>query len=543
LSFRGSTLRLTGGQAIVKGLESEGVEVVFGLPGLHVLGLYDALYDSGIRHVLVRHEQSAAFMADAYSRVTGEVGVCIMTTGPGVTNATTAIAEAYCDSSPILVIAGQIPSDLIDKDKGVLHEIKQLPIFNSITKWSKRILEVNEIPLLIHRAFRKLREERPRPIYLEVPCDVLEKAEDVNFSYENGFRNTLSGNSNSICEASNLLLKSKFPVIFAGGGVLRSNATSELIALAESLSAPVITSLMGKGAMPEDHPLSLGCASNREVIGDVLSKADTMLAVGVRFSAMSTWDWTMKVPDNLIHIDIDEKEIGKNYPAKVGIVGDAKLILNRILTKIKSKNKVDRDGWVHYVSKIKSEWESKLLSSHRVEIKALMEVRRELNRDAIIAADPTIPVYWMLKYFPVYHPRTFLYPAGYRSIGFGLPAGIASKIAFPRRQVLCVCGDGGFMMVCQELATAVENGVNLPIIVYNNKGYGVIKYVQKVRYGGRYIGVDLHNPDFAKFAESFGANGVLVESLSQLRESVREALRSDKPTVIDLRIPFEFPKN
>jgi len=532
---------MTGGQAVVKTLEKEGTNIVFGLPGVHILGIYDALYDSKIRHVLVRHEQSAAFMADAYSRATGKVGVCLTTMGPGATNAVTALATAYCDSSPVLLITGQIPSKLVGKGKGALHEVDQLSIIRPLTKWNKCVKKVEDIPPVIHQAFKSMKLERPRPVQIEIPIDILEAAGEVDFAWQEDVLQKPSGSPEAIEDAVLLLANSRAPVILAGGGVLRSGATQELIKTGETLSAPIITTIMGKGALPDDHPLSLGCLARGGPIEEVLAEADVVLALGTRFSATSTKNWTIKFPEKLIHVDIDETEIGKNYTTKIGIVGDAKLVLQRAISQLKNRVQVARTGWLDRAMNVKRRMRSELESSERTEIRTVLEIRKVLDRDAIVAADVTIPAYWMVRIFEVYQPGTFLYPAGYVAMGFGLPAAIASKLAYPERQVVALCGDGGFMMTCQELATAVENNVNIPIIVYDNQGYGVLKYVQKLKFSSRHIGIDLKNPDFLRFAETFGAKGLEVDALNQLKPCLEEALKSDKPTVIDMRLTFDPP--
>ncbi|MEM2111703.1 MAG: thiamine pyrophosphate-binding protein [Candidatus Bathyarchaeia archaeon] len=532
---------MTGGQAVIKALEKEGTSILFGLPGVHVLEIYDALQDSEIRHILVRHEQSAAFMADAYSRVTGKVGVCLATTGPGATNTVTAIATAYCDSSPVLLITGQIPSSLIGKNKGALHEVDQLSIIKPLTKWNKCIRKVTDIPLTIHQAFKSMNIERPRPIQLEIPIDILEATDEIDFVSLKDVWEKPSGNAEAIKEAARLLANSRSPIILAGGGVLRSGASEEIITIADALSAPVITTIMGKGVIPEDNPLSLGCLARGGSIEEILAEADIVLALGTRFSATSTRNWKVKFPETLIHVDIDETEIGKNYAVKIGVVGDVKVVPQRMLHQLKKSIRTPRTEWLNRAMDIKRRMKSELEFSNRPEIRTVLEIRKILKRDAIVAADVTIPAYWMARIFETYQPGTFLYPAGYVAMGFGLPAAIASKIAYPERQVVAFCGDGSFMMTCQELATAVENNVNIPIVIYNNQGYGVLKYAQKIMFSSRYMGVDLTNPNFIRFAEAFGVKGLKVDGIDQLKSCLKEALKSDEPTVIETRLPFDPP--
>jgi len=276
-------------------------------------------------------------------------------------------------------------------------------------------------------------------------------------------------------------------------------------------------------------------------IEEVLRKADVMLAVGTRFSSLSMRHWSLKVPENLIHVDIEHEEIGKNYPAKVGVVGDAKSVLQQIAKRLRSMPRINRSDWGRLCKELKDSVWKELKTSHPTEVEAVMKIRSVLERNAIVAADTTILSYWMQRLFPVYEPRTFLYPFGYVAMGYALPAAIASKIAFPQRQVIAVCGDGGFMVTCQDLATAVEHKLCIPILLYDNESFGILKHFQDRYFGGRHIGVDLSNPDFAKFADSFGAKALMVNSLDQIGPCLTEALQSNLPTVIDIRMSLSPP--
>jgi len=535
-------VRLTGGQLVVRCLENAGVKTIFGIPGVNVLDVYDALYDSSIRHVLVRHEQSAAFMADAYARVTGEPGVCLTTAGPGLTNAITGLATAYSDSRPVLALAGEISSNLIGKEKGVLHEIDQTSTAKPVTKQAHCVLDAAEIARAIQRALVDLKTGRPRPVYVGLPDNVLEATGDFQLSEEKPCATVTSEPDEELVEAaSSLLSQSRFPVILAGGGVVAAEASPELIRIAELLSAPVVTTINGAGSIPGDHPLFLGRSRLPKVVDRVFETADVMLAVGTRFSSLSMSRWKLRIPKNLIHVDIDAQVIGKNYPPKIGIRGDAKPILHRISEKLKSMPKVEKSSWIRTVEELKASAWTELKNSHPTEMKAVMDIRSALERDAIVAADTTILSYWMQRVFPVYEPRTFLYPFGYAAMGYALPAAIASKIAFPDRQVVAVCGDGGFMITCQDLATAVENNTNIPIILHNNGGFGILRHIQRERFKQRHIGVDLRNPDFMKLAESFDAKGYRVETPDQMRPVLENALHSDRPTIVEIRMSFSPP--
>lgn len=536
--------RSTGGRLVVRCLENAGVSVIFGIPGVNILEVYDALYDSRIRHVLVRHEQSAAFMADAYARVTGKIGVCLTTAGPGLTNALTGLATAYSDSMPVLVLTGEISSDLVGKEKGVLHEIDLSSLVGPVTKQAYCVLKAEEIPQIVQRAFRDLEAGRPRPVCIRLPDNVLEATCDFELAEGVSFiKATPKLDEKAIEDASNLLSKSLFPVIFAGGGVVAADASIELARVAELLSAPVVTTVNGAGSIPEDHPLFLGRSRSGNIVGEVFGRADAMLAVGTRFSSLSMNRWRLKVPENLIHVDMDPQVIGRNYPVKIGICGDAKQALQLLLEKLGEMPRVDRSGWIRTVQALKASGWRELRNSHPTEVEAVMAIRSALNRNAIVTADTTILSYWMQRIFPVYEPRTFLYPFGYAAMGYALPAAIASKITFPQRQVVAVCGDGGFMVTCSDLATAVENNVNIPIIIHNNGGFGILKHIQHEHYEQRYIGVDLRNPDFIKLVESFGAKGQRVETVDQIEPALKDALSCDVPTIIEIRVSLTPPSS
>jgi len=522
-------------------LESSGVQIVFGMPGVNVLHIYDALRDSSIRHILVRHEQSAAFMADAYARATGKPGVCLTTAGPGLTNALTGIATAYSDSIPVLVLAGEISSSLIGKGKGVLHETDQTSLLRPVTKRSVCVLSAADIPKVMSQVFQDLTSGRPRPVYVGLPDNIVESTVDLQPLGHSRSKVTPADQVESIEAAVRLLSQSRSPIILAGGGVVSASASLELVEIAESLTAPVVTTVMGAGSIAGDHPLFLARSRTPKVVDEIFKKADVMLAVGTRFSSLSMSHWALKVPKNLIHVDVDPEVIGRNYRPKIGIQGDAKSVLHQISNGLRSKPQADRSHWKKTVEALRAlEWK-KLESSHPTEVKIVMDIRAALERNAIVAADTTILSYWMQRIFPVYEPRTFLYSFGYAAMGYGLPAAMASKIAFPERQVVAVCGDGGFTLSCQDLATAVENRVNIPIVVHNNGGFGILRHIQRTRFRQRYIAVDLRNPDFVKFAESFDAQGIRVEAPAEVAPVLSEALRADQPTIIEFNVSLHPP--
>ena len=526
--------KMTGGQAIVRSLEAEGLNVVFGVPGVHNLYIYDALLDCpGVRHILTRHEQGAAFMADGYARASGQIGVCLTVTGPGVTNAFTAIAEAYSDSSPVLSITSQVNSKYIGKGKGILHELKDQPgVFESITAQSQRLTEVSRIPEVVHSAVKMMRTQRPRPIHLEVPEDVLAAVGKVEIAGKEEYEREGS-HPTAVEEAAQCLMEAQQLLIYAGGGVIRSGASPELLRLAELFQSPVLTSGMGKGAIPEDHPLALGTAWIPRVdVPEIVRKADVVLAVGTRFTAEFTSGFTLPLPKQLIQIDIDEGEIGKNYPVKVGLVGDAKKTLQQVLKSLDKSEIKPRLQFLAEMQELKRRMRQEMERSNN-ELPVMKEIRAVLPRDTIICGD--MMMFWVetLALFPVYEPGTFLFPWGYGTIGFSFPAAIGAKVACPERPVVAMCGDGAFMYTCQELATAVKYGISVPLILFNDNCYANIKQQQIDRFG-RCSEVDLVNPDFVRFAESFGANGVRIEGLSDLKPAIEKALEADGPTIIEI---------
>ena len=545
---------MTGGKLIIECLKAHGVKVIFGMPGGHTTGIYDALYDENqIRHILVRNEQAGAFMADGYARVTGEVGVCLTTAGPGATNASTGIAAAYSDSIPVLLISGLVMSDAADAEKGCYHEMDQLSFFKPITKWNARAETVNDIPKVLDKAFEMLKTGRPRPVHIEVPIDVIAAKTDssIEITARQKRKKTCPILSpRSISEASEILSNSELPLIISGGGVVSADASEELIELAELLNAQVITTPMGKGAIPADHPLHAGLTWHQltadlggmqDMVSPLPGLSDAVLAVGCRFTQLATGNWVLEMPENLIQIDIDKTEIGKNYPVKVGIVADAKVALQQLIKELKKRDL--RVTWNFFFSaKNSSDWESiraQIPQPERwaMEYWDIIPLLREiLKRDAIVAADITRPGYMMLANFDVYQPRTFLHSVTFIALGHGFPAALGAKVAYPEKQVVAVCGDGGFMMTCQEMATAVQHGINVVTIVINDNALTAIKSLQDRHYGGRNIAIDLQNPDFVKLVECFGARGLRVKKIEEFKPTMIEALNAGVPVLVEIVI-------
>jgi len=538
---------MTGGQLLVECLIRHGVDVVFGIPGAHTISIYDALYrHPKIKHILVRHEQSAALMADGYARSTGKPGVCCVTTGPGVTNAATGLAVAHSDSIPVLLISSQVHSETARKWRGLFHAMDQLALTKPITKWNARIERPAQIPEVIASAFHTLMNGRRGAGHVEVPLNVLQE----EFEFEDSMLEAQSVDSNSdtlnnspeIRRAAQLLHAAKRPLILAGGGVIAAEASNELIEVAELLQAPVLMSPMGKGAIPADHPLCGGMTftwvtadlrNMEKSVSPLATLADAALAVGFRFSQLATVNYTLPVPESLVQIDVDPVEIAANYDVTVGILSDARLALGQLrdALKIGGSESAPRLPWKPDSVRTPKQIDVGPASHPPVD---WWELREVLKRDAIVAADIVRSGYALVGQFPVYQPRTFMHSASFIAMGHAFPAALGAKLAFPNRQVVSVSGDGCFLMTGQELATAVQYGINVVAIVINDRCLTGIAALQDAQYGGRREAVDLVNPDFVRFAESFGALGLRVTTPNEFKPALEKALQVERPALIEI---------
>lgn len=538
-------MKMRGAKAMLESLKREGVDVMFGIPGGSVIPLYDEIYDSDIRTLLMRHEQAAAHAADGYARVSGDVGVCISTSGPGATNLVTGIATAFLDSSPIVAFTGQVPRSMIGKDS--FQEADSVGITMPITKHNFQFYSVEEIPYTIKKAFKIARSGRPGPVLIDVPKDVQEKEADMKFPKDvdiKGYNPNVTGHPKQIKKAVDLLLSAQRPIALVGGGVIISGASKELMDFVEMLGLPVVTSLMGKGAFPEDHPLALGMIGmhGRKAGNFAISDADVIIAIGCRFSDRTTGNVNCFAPEaQLIHVDIEAAEIGKNVPCHVPVVGDAKQVLKEMI-KIAAVKAKKHPEWTAKVKQFKKEFQPKMdyddvpLMPQRV-IKEIMEV---ISGDDIVVTEVGQCQMWAAHFLSRTKSRTFISSGGLGTMGFGFPAAIGAKIAKPERNVIDIAGDGSFMMNCQELATTVVEDVPVVVAVMNNHYLGMVRQWQELFFDRRYSGVDLGEvPDYLKLADAFGANGIRVEKPGDIRESVKEAFDSGRPTVIDFVVKRE----
>ncbi|MBM4240494.1 MAG: acetolactate synthase large subunit [Euryarchaeota archaeon] len=538
---------MKGGEAIIKSLTDEGVDVVFGYPGGVLLPLYDVIYDSDLRHILVRHEQCAAHAADGYARASGKVGVCIATSGPGATNLVTGIATAYMDSSSIVALTGQVVTPLIGKD--AFQEVDTLGITIPITKHNFQPMTPQELPSVIKSAFYIAGTGRKGPVVVDLPKDVqeleMEFEDDIKIDLP-GYKPTTKGHPLQIKRAAELIVNSSKPVILAGGGIIASNSFSELFRLSETIVAPVTTTLLGKGSFPEDHPLSLGMLGmhGRKTANLIVDDCDCLIAVGCRFSDRTTGnvaEFARKA--KIIHIDIDPAEIGKNVDVDVPIVGDAKIILENLVEEIKRIKRGERTKeWLNYVKNFKKSWIPRM-SFDDVPLKpqqVIKEIWETLSEDTIVTTDVGQNQMWMAHYYTSKRPRKFISSGGLGTMGFGFPAAMGAKVAKPEEDVVAVCGDGGFLMVSQDLATVREYDIPVVICILDNRYLGMVAQWQRLFYDERLSHTHLGDvPDFVKLAESYKVNAERVEKPGQLRETLSDALKSGEPTLIDIIIDAE----
>ena len=542
-------MEMLGSEALIKALEKEGVDVVFGLPGGANLPIYDALVDANLRHILVRHEQSAAHMADGYARIKRKAGVCFATSGPGATNLITGIATAYADSSPMIAVTGQVPLAMIGKD--AFQETDIIGVANPCTKYAFQPRAAAEIPDTVKKAFYIAESGRPGPVLIDIPKDVQQAREDVFFPEMikvRGYSPIVDADLSQLERAVQTMLKAERPIIMAGGGGILSGAFSELQAMAELLMAPVVTTFKGKGSFPENHPLAMGPIGmhGHPEANKIIIEADCIVAVGARFSDRSVGRFDeFGKGMTIIHLDVDPAEIGKNKAADIAVVGDVKASL-RTAVKMLAKHKVVKrssdDPWLkrrkelvdYYADTIK-DYPRELTAK-----KALKKLREVLPSDAIVTTEVGQCQMWASLHFDVISPGTFFSSTGLGTMGFGFPASIGAKAAKSQSTVVDIAGDGSFNMTENSLAVSVLE--KLPVIVFlmNNYMLGMVAQWQRTFYKRRYMGVHQQScPDYVKLAEAYGAQGIRAQSMEELERAIRKALTNDVATVIDIAIDPE----
>jgi acetolactate synthase-1/2/3 large subunit len=514
---------MTGGEAVIRALAEYGVELVFGIPGTHTLELHRHLTANGIRHVTPRHEAGGGYAADGYARVTGRPGVVLCTSGPGVINAATAAATAYADSVPLLILSPSMPTDVEGRDTGFLHEGKnQGAAMDALVAWSRTATDPDDAVNAIHTAFAHFTSNRPRPVHVQIPFDVLQGGQ-TPLSREarpqaNHGAATTSGGSDPLEVGRGLLADAEQPVVVAGGGARGADLAA--------LGMPVITTVNGKGVLDERHPLSLGASIRLRAAQRYLAEADVVLAIGTELGESDLWG-EMPALQRVIRVDIDPAQRDKNVGAHVAITGDAREVVQALVS--------DREP--AQLNGVRDAIRDEALQDGAPWLPLMGALDEALGDDGILAGDSTQAAYYGAVHFlPMDARRRFIYPTGYATLGYALPAAIGAKLAAPDRPVIALIGDGGLLFTVAELATAAELGIPLPVVVPNNSGYGEIRD-QMVDAGIEPVGVDLNTPDLPKLGEAFGGAGVRVEHAGALGPVLRAALERPGPTVIEVPAP------
>jgi acetolactate synthase-1/2/3 large subunit len=521
--------RMTGGEALVQSLYREGIRVVFGLPGVQLYGVMAALRDEPrIRFITTRHEQATSYMADGYARAGGDIGTGLVVPGPGLLNSTAGLSTAYSASSPVLMLSGQIPREQIGKNVGLLHEVNdQQDCIAPITKWRRRVLHVPEIPAAVREAFTQLRTGRPRPVELEMPPETMEEDGDADLlpATEAG---RAAAPAPDIARAVEMLLASKNPIIYAGGGANLSGAHEALRAVAEHLQAGVASSAEGKGAVSDLSDLSLGAAFWRDSpLRAAIHAADVVLAVGSRLALV-----TFAPGQRIVQIDVDPEEIGRNHKNTVGLVGDARLTLEALLEKLRAASpprpsrKAEREALRAEIA---------ALMTQEPQAAILRSLRSGCPEDTILVAGMTQIGYYSRPFWPTYAPRTYITSSYSGNLGYEYPVALGAKVARPDKPVVAVIGDGGFLFNAQELATAVQHKINVVAVVFNDDAYGNVARDLDEDWGGNF-GAALHNPDFMKLADAYGVHGLRAKEPTEVGRLVKEAIGLERPVLIEVPV-------
>jgi acetolactate synthase-1/2/3 large subunit len=533
----------TGAKILVESLQREGVEIIFGYPGGVVLPIYDELYNSSLRHILVRHEQAAAHAADGYARASGRVGVCLATSGPGACNLVTGIATAYMDSVPIVALTGQVPTNLLGND--AFQESDITGITMPITKHNYLVKDAADLGRVVKEAFYIAGTGRPGPVLIDIPKDVSTKVikeppvpEKVILR---GYNPTYRGHRRQIEKALQLIATAERPVIYAGGGVILSNASGELVDFATQLGIPIATTLMGIGCIPGDHPLNLGMLGmhGTEYANFAITESDVLFSIGVRFDDRVTGKTDTFAPHaKIIHIDIDPAEIGKNKRVDVPVVGDVKAVLQDMLSMLKKNG--HKDAWLKKIKHWKQHHPLKCPDDGRLHPQFVIRQMSELlGGDAIIVSEVGQNQMWTAQHYCFKNPRSWITSGGLGTMGYGLPAAMGAHFARPDLPVFDVAGDGSIQMNIQEFGTISHNKIPVKIAILNNRFLGMVRQWQELFYDRRYSFTELPPVEFVKIANAYGIEGVKVESPDGVMPALTAALDCDGPFVMDFRIERE----
>ncbi len=545
-------MKKTGSQILLECLQQEGVDTVFGYPGGTVINIYHDIADYPIHHILTRHEQAAVHAADGYARTTGKVGVAIATSGPGATNTVTGIATAYMDSVPMVIITGQVPTPLIGND--AFQEVDIIGITRSITKHNYLVQDIKDLSRIVKQAFYIARTGRPGPVLIDLPKDI--QVASAKFEYPEkvelrGYKPTYSGNARQMEKAARMILASRKPVLYVGGGATGADASEDLLAFAEMTQAPVTTTLMGMASFPQRHPQALGMLGMHGTYyaNMAVTNSDLLIAVGARFDDRVTGKIASFAPHaKIIHIDIDPTSIKKNVRVDLPIVGDLKDVLQKLSVTLGERREelaamVDGSaGWRTEIADWKSSHPMGYQASDTIiKPQYVIEQLRELTADdAIITTEVGQHQMWTAQFFSFSQPRTFLTSGGLGTMGYGLPAAVGAQAAFPERQVIDISGDGSFQMNSQELATLVQYKLPVKIAILNNNYLGMVRQWQEMFFDRRYSETTMELPiDFVKLAEAYGATGLRATRPEEVGEVIRKALATPGPVLMEFKVDRE----
>ena len=539
--------RMSGAQAITESLKVHQVDTIFGIISVHTLDLFDVLFDDqdNLRFIGCRQELGAGFMADGYARATGKPGVLLTSTGPGAADSVGALGEAYYSSSPVLELTTNVEQEYVNSGKLSTHETKdQLGMFKAVTDWNAFIDQIESIPDHMVEAFQRFQARRPRPIELELPTDLLGKQAEVEVLSPRE-PDIPQGDPVMVERALDALLKAKRPVIFVGEEVQSLGGTEEIIRLAETLGAPIVTGDGAKGAIPEDHPLSLGQILGQRIWGENplqewISTCDVVLVLGSILPLRSTVGVGLKLPPTVVHVLLDGESIGKNYATEIPIAASSRAVARQLLEGIGGQDVYKGDSYRKEIDSMREQVYKNLQEKWGNETRTFEAIRAVTPKDTIFSLDATVPTSRAIRCLPIYQPRTFMYPHGWAGIGFAFPAGMGAKVGKPNQPVVCVTGDGGFQYNFQELATAAQYGINPIILMFNDNAWGVLKGYQANNYNSRFLGTDLVNPDFVKLFESYGFEGAKVSTVEQLSRALEQAVASDRTQLIEVQTPNGF---